>query len=77
MTYEDAKRIRANPEEQFLKDECFYKLSALIDVAIEKQIPKNPVEREYENLCPECTLVSNSILQAEQSSSGKGRSSPH
>jgi len=39
MTYEDVKRIRNNPK---MKDIDSKELSKMIDVAIEKQIPKKP-----------------------------------
>ena len=40
MTFEDVKRIRANPS----FEDCENKeLSNLIDIALEKQIPKKPI----------------------------------
>lgn len=57
MTFEDVKRIRENP----LMDDIDNKeLHKMIDVAIEKQISKKPLEenRYYGNgKCPNCGAV--------------------
>lgn len=47
MTFEDVKRIRQNPT---LEDCDNEELSKLIDIALEKQIPKKPIHihEEYE-----------------------------
>ncbi len=44
MTYEDVKRIRQNPTAEDCDNE---ELSKMIDVAIEKQIPKKPIIHGY------------------------------
>lgn len=65
MKFEDVKKIRENPS---MADVDNKELIKLIDIAIEKQIPKEPIEkvvlirtgtrgeREYERqyYCPEC-----------------------
>ena len=52
MDYEDVKRIRENPT---AKDVDNKELHRLIDIAIEKQIPKKPIEDEYRwAVCPIC-----------------------
>ena len=56
MTFEDVKRIRKNP----IAESCdIQELHNLIDIAIEKQIPKKPITKEttgtmYECKCPDC-----------------------
>lgn len=52
MTFEDVKRIRQNPT----AEDCDNKeLSKLIDIALEKQIPKKPIDDRYPwCICPVC-----------------------
>ena len=52
MTFEDVKRIRENPS----AEDCDNKeLAKMIDIAIEKQIPKKVIENRYPwCLCPAC-----------------------
>lgn len=53
MTFEDVKRIRENPTAEDVDNK---ELARLIDIAIEKQIPKKPKEREGTtySYCPCC-----------------------
>ena len=53
MNYEDVKRIRENPTAE---DVDIKELHRLIDVAIEKQIPKKPKRRKDTTyvFCPCC-----------------------
>ena len=57
MTFEDVKRIRENSTAEC----CDIKeLHELIDTAIEKQIPKKPVRKEFGKYC--CSVCGNSLL---------------
>lgn len=52
MTFEDVKRIRENPTAEDVDNK---ELARLIDIAIEKQIPKKPIEDRYPwCICPVC-----------------------
>ena len=52
MTFEDVKRIRHNPTFEDCDNE---ELAKMIDNAIEKQIPKKPIEDRYPwCICPAC-----------------------
>lgn len=55
MTYEDVKRIRENPDSESPDNK---ELSKLIDEAVKKQIPKNPISKQdyfgFELVCPSC-----------------------
>lgn len=61
MTFADVKRIRQNPTAEDCDNE---ELSKMIDVAIEKQIPKKPLKKSLANngyawewTCPNCRIV--------------------
>lgn len=72
MTYEEVKRIRQNPT---LDDIDNKELAEMIDNAIEKQIPKKPVDKSIENikfmLCPCCG--NNNILSLDKYCSDCGQ----
>ena len=53
MTFEDVKRARENPTAEDVDNQELHKL---IDIAIEKQIPKKPIYKieELFRLCPNC-----------------------
>ena len=54
MTFEDVKRIRENPTAE---DVDSAELHRLIDIALEKQIPKKPSETDaypHRLYCPNC-----------------------
>ena len=52
MTFEDVKRIRENPTAEDVDNK---ELHSLIDVALEKQIPKKPIDNRYPwAICPVC-----------------------
>ena len=53
MTFGDVKRIRENPTAEDVDNRELHKL---IDIALEKQIPKKPKEREGTTYfcCPVC-----------------------
>jgi hypothetical protein len=63
MTFENVKRIRENPT---AKDVDNKELHRIIDIAVEKQIPKKTIDKEYVpngNLvyghCPVCDTFTN------------------
>ncbi len=56
MSFEDVKRIRENPTAEDVDNK---ELHRLIDIAIEKQIPKKPLgslltEYKFSWVCPNC-----------------------
>lgn len=53
MTFEDVKRIRENPTAEDVDNK---ELARLIDIAIEKQIPKKPNETDKAR-CIHCGCV--------------------
>ena len=53
MTFEDVKRIRENPTAADVDNQ---ELHRLIDIALEKQIPKNPSETDKAR-CIHCGCV--------------------
>lgn len=52
MTFEDVKRIRENPTAEDVDNAELHKM---IDLAIEKQIPKEPIDDHFPwCICPNC-----------------------
>jgi uncharacterized protein with PIN domain len=52
MTYEDVKRIRLNPTAEDVDNAELHKM---IDDALEKQIPKKPIDYRFPwSICPNC-----------------------
>lgn len=61
MTYEEVKRIRQNPTPEDIDNE---ELSKMIDAAVEKQIPKKPLNKQlvdngyrWQWICPNCNTI--------------------
>lgn len=63
MTYEDVKRIRINPTAKAVDNK---ELSKMIDIAVDRQIPKKPIPDDAIDgmfCCPGCECWFNGYFQ--------------